>query len=74
MSELIEQAKQARNRGSRKQVDIEAVNNLINAYEASEEELEVYKSIAEEAIEVTSPHFDEGYGWSKSIEQLKEQG
>ena len=37
-------------------------------------QLEVYKSIAEEAIEVTPAHFDEGYGWSKSIEQLKEKG
>ena len=47
---------------------------LTDLLQASEEKLEVYTSIAEEAIEVTSPHFDEGYGWSKSIEQLKKKG
>ena len=38
-----------------------------------ERQLEVYKSIAEEAIEVTPAHFDRGYGWSDSIKQLKEK-
>ena len=37
-------------------------------------QLEVYQNIAEEAIEVTPDHFDEGYGWSESIAKLKEQG
>ena len=39
MSKLIKQAKQARNRGSKRQVDIDAISNLINAYEANEQEL-----------------------------------
>ncbi len=46
---------------------------LIALKEEHKKELEVYKSIAEEAIEVTPAHFDEGYGWSESIEQLKEK-
>ena len=41
---------------------------------ALERQLECYKSIAEEAIEVTPEHFDEGYGWSESIKKLKEKG
>ena len=39
MSKLIEQAKQARNRGSKRQVDIDAISNLINAYETTKQEL-----------------------------------
>lgn len=47
---------------------------LIIDFDKLERQLEVYKSIAEEAIEVTPAHFDEGYGWSESIDQLEEKG
>ena len=51
------------------------LNDIITALneELSEKErrFKVYKAIAEEAIEVTPTHFDEGYGWSDSIEKVK---
>ena len=47
---------------------------LIALKEEHKKELEVYKSIAEQAIGVSPDYFDENLGWSESIKKLKEKG
>ena len=61
-------------KGSVDCIDSDELKTLKADKKSLERQLECYKSIAEEAIEVTPEHFDEGYGWSESIKKLKEKG